>query len=132
MNKFNWEDSLSVGVDAMDDQHKVLINGINELMEVIDTASNEEILKRYSALGDFVVKHFTDEEAFMESIGYEGLASHKIIHEKLLAQLGDFAKEIEAGTLDSNKLFQFLQFWLKSHIMGIDTKYGEVAKKQSA
>jgi hemerythrin len=131
MSTFEWSSDLSVGVPEMDNQHRQLINMINDLMDNIDSLGKDEILKAYTALGDFVVKHFKEEEEFMESIQYDGLATHKIIHERLLNQLGDFAKQIEDGTLDSEKLFSFLELWLKSHIMGIDAKYGEASVKKA-
>jgi hemerythrin-like metal-binding protein len=132
MSTFNWSDKLSIGVKEMDDQHKKLISKINDLMDNIDKSSNQEVLSQYTSLGDYVVKHFKEEELFMESINYDGLASHKIIHKKLLDQLGEFADQIKNDTLDSQKLFSFLELWLKSHIMGIDAKYGEVANSKAA
>ena len=35
-------------------------------------------------LGDYTVKHFEQEEAYLESISYSGLANHKAIHADLL------------------------------------------------
>jgi hemerythrin len=129
--KFEWSDELSVGVDMMDKQHQNLIDKINILIEDINNDS-PDILKDFSALGGFVVEHFNDEEKYMESIEFPNLEIHKNIHKQLLEKVGEFGQMIESGNLDKGQLVNFLKMWLKSHIMGIDMKYGEHAKKVAA
>ena len=51
MNKFEWSSDLSIGVLEMDNQHKKLINMINDLIENIGSLSKDEVLKSYTALG---------------------------------------------------------------------------------
>ena len=51
--------------------------------------------------------------------------THKIIHENLLDKMADFHRSILMGTLDVEELFIFLRMWLKSHIKGVDRRYGE-------
>jgi len=124
MKTFNWEAGLSVGVLEMDDQHKVLIDKINLLVDGLNTKS-PKCLELFTDLAGFVVKHFQEEEALMESKKYEGITTHKIIHKTLLEQVGEYGKELQAGTLVPEKLVNFLKLWLTSHIKGIDMKYGQ-------
>lgn len=131
IDTFTWTDELSVGVNEMDDQHKVLIDKINKL--VVDL--NDESPNAYGDFQDlagFVVKHFSDEEAFMEQSGYPGLDTHKVIHKQLLEKVGSFDGSIKDGSVDKFQLINFLKMWLRSHIMGIDMKYGEHANKGAA
>ena len=76
-------------------------------------------------LAAVTIAHFSDEEAYMASTGYEGLASHKLIHAELLKKYTAFAETIrhDGGRLPDNFLM-FLKLWLTAHIKGIDMKYG--------
>jgi len=122
-----WTARLSLGVKPMDEAHMHLIDLMNRLHESCAAGDDKaEIRRGLKALSDFTVRHFREEEAFMQSIAYPGLATHKQIHANLIAQLGEHFEAFETGpgTL-SNQFFTFLKVWLTAHIMGIDGKYGE-------
>lgn len=131
LETFVWTDELSVGVDAMDDQHKELVTKINKLVEDL-AGDSPEAYNDFKDLAGFVVQHFDDEEKFMESVGYPGLDTHKVIHKQLLDKVGGFEGDIKDGSVDKFQLINFLKMWLRSHIMGIDMKYGEHANKGAA
>lgn len=120
---FKWEDSLKLGVDSMDKEHQVLIDKMNKFISSLNLDDIKTQYMYWSDLGRYVVEHFTNEEAYMEKIGFDGLATHKIIHKQLLDKVGEFSIAIEKGEFDKNNLVIFLKTWLKSHIIGIDGKY---------
>jgi hemerythrin-like metal-binding protein len=123
MNKFLWQDDLTVGVQEMDNQHKELIGYINELVHELETAG--EILTKFDKMAEFVVKHFREEEALMAANNFEGLGPHRLIHQQLLKRVGEFRQLILDNQLEPDRLVAFLRMWLTSHIKGIDTKYGQ-------
>ena len=94
-DKFNWTDDLSVGVDLMDSQHRILINYINDLIETLENDELDPIKEKFEALCKYVVEHFTEEETFMEKIGFPGLESHKGIHASLIKRMGEFELQIK-------------------------------------
>ncbi len=126
MAYFVWDEDLDVGVEAMNDQHKHLI----DLMEVVyekNTAGapREDILAAVDELGNFVIEHFRDEEAMMAEQNFPGLEAHQQLHANLLK---DFTSHTEAfRNSDQNVLpedfMAFLSLWINTHIMAIDTKY---------
>ncbi len=135
MGYFDWKDSLSIGVQAMDSQHQELIGLMNRLYKQSEEReSKEHLIATLGALDRFTRKHFAEEEVFMASIGYTQLATHKIIHTQLLQTLGEHmalfikstSKQIPSG------LFTFLKLWLTSHILGIDMRYAEFVNKGAA
>lgn len=83
---------------------------------------------------DYVVEHFDNEEAYMESIGWQGLKNHQGIHKDLLAKAGGHVEAFKNSGTDvlPEEFFQFLKFWLVSHIQGIDMKYGAFANSPEA
>ncbi|TGD75464.1 bacteriohemerythrin [Mangrovimicrobium sediminis] len=122
MSQFEWDDSLNVGVDRMNEQHQQIIHLINVVAD--DVENNENPLGSFDKLANYVVRHFQEEEKYMESHNYSSLSSHKIIHKQLLARVGQFRDSMVAGDLNTEDLFAFLRMWLKSHIKGIDQRYG--------
>ena len=129
LQKFEWNDKLELGVEEMDEEHKILIGKINVLVSKLEEQYVKKdkmaLLASFNDLATYTVKHFQDEEAFMQSIGYAQFHSHKKIHEKLLGQVQNYGKQIESGSLDDKKLVSFLRNWLISHIMGVDMQYAD-------
>lgn len=127
MSFYEWSSALDIHVHDMNDEHKVLIDLMNRLH-----AQNHEhqpkiaLQKTFGDLISWTKKHFEHEEIYMQSIEYPGFSSHKMIHEKLLAQLDQHYQNFcrSDGSL-SPELFAFLKMWLNAHIRGIDIKYGE-------
>lgn len=125
MTIMTWNASLDVGVDDMNREHQdilALMNQLHDLKEAGETGP--KVTRLVQQLGEVTTNHFADEEAYMESIGYAGLSSHKFIHQDLLKKYGQYAQEIAAanGRMD-NRFFSFLKLWLTAHIKGIDMKY---------
>lgn len=135
MTFFNFTPAMETSVQKMDEEHKVIIQLMNKLYDQNQKKSPKpELLKTLNELKDWTVKHFADEEEFMESIGYEKLTTHKAIHKKLLT---DFVKHYEnfqkpqSLTLHAD-FFEFLSVWLSAHIQHIDMQYSPKAVKKSA
>lgn len=123
---FKWDkQSLGVDVKEMDDEHVVLIKKMNSLHAAY--SENAPVAKITELLNDFVnytVKHFADEEAYMEKVKFQGLDSHKIIHGRLLTQVTKHLDDFKANGKLTDDFFRFLSAWLSTHIRGIDVKYG--------
>lgn len=128
---YNWDPkTLSVSVQAMDDEHQVLIKKMNALHAAHVAKRDSKVLgEMLGDLAKYTTKHFADEEAYMASIQYPGLESHKGIHKNLLARVGEHVAAFEkSGKLDQ-AFFSFLAFWLSAHIQGVDKKYSELVRK---
>jgi hemerythrin len=122
---FEWINDLSTGVNAMDDEHKKLIDIMNRLhAEVKANASLPTLKATVAELGAYTTKHFADEEAYMAKSNFDKLDIHKRIHADLLQKFTAHAKEFEASGKLTDAFFKFLQLWLSAHIRGIDKQYG--------
>jgi hemerythrin-like metal-binding protein len=124
--KMNWNTSFSVGVEKFDYQHKILIDLINQLLEVMKNGNGKQETSRViEGLVDYTVFHFGDEEKIMKQFNYPGLISHENEHKLFITKIKDFRNEIRSGKLSVNvQINQFLHDWLLEHIMGEDKKYG--------
>ncbi len=133
MTYFEWSDKYDLHVDSMNNEHKILISLMNRLhRQNGEGASRAELATTLDELADFTVKHFSDEERYMESIEYPGLHTHKIIHKDLVSTLLDHKAAFDSGGELTSEFFQFLKLWLSAHIRGIDMKYARHANGVSA
>lgn len=123
----SWDTSLQTNVQMMDAEHQELISLMNDLHSKNERKENKQIIKTaLNALGGYAQKHFADEEAYMESINYDKISTHKVMHKQLIEKFTEYAQSFEHdGVLTLPKaFFDFLKFWLVSHIHHIDMKYG--------
>ncbi len=130
-----WSDELSVGVTALDDDHKKLF----EILEQLFVASfagvgAEQIDQTLQELHHYTKHHFAREERVMETHEYPSLEPHKFQHQKLIRQLDEIETRIkgeaENSSEPSNDLIDFLREWLIGHIQEHDHEYATFLKEQ--
>ena len=127
-----WTPDLSVGVNHIDDQHKVWFEKANELFE----AGKEKRAKEYintliDFLDDYTKQHFRDEEAYMQRINYPEIEAQKRAHASFINDLAKLKNDYnDAGgnivvIINANKM---VIDWLKNHIRNMDKKIGDYVK----
>ncbi len=134
MALMEWDTSLDVGVADMNHEHQQLLDLMNQLHDAHQKGkSGPDVLRILDALGAATTKHFKDEEAYMERIGYPKLSTHKLIHADLLKKFTAFSGDIHARNgVIGNDFFVFLKLWLTAHIKGIDMQYAPKANQRQA
>lgn len=132
MSLFTWADSYSVGVSAIDNQHKQLVVLLNELHDAMGRGGgNEAIDGILDRLVQYTKLHFADEERLMARAAYPKLASHKQIHEELTAEACRLQAAFRAGRMGiSIEVLKFLRDWLQQHINGSDKEAGRYLAQQ--
>ncbi|MDW5418378.1 bacteriohemerythrin [Iodobacter sp. CM08] len=123
---FEWTDELSVGIQEIDEQHKVLIDLLNELHDAIrQHHGSEASVQILGRLADYTRTHFTVEESLMRILGYPDYDAHKQHHEDLINQMNELQLRLSAGEAVTFELMHFLRHWLTNHIMEGDKRYTE-------
>jgi hemerythrin len=125
MALFTWSNEYSVNIKEIDEQHKVLIDLINELHDKMKVGKAKEVLGDIlEKLIDYTVYHFNHEEKLFTSNGYPDSSIHKTVHIGLVQQVKDIKKNFEGGNVVlSMDVMNFLKGWLGNHILGTDKKY---------
>lgn len=125
-----WSDSLSLGIESIDDQHRKLVNMINALQEAIDQAETDQVLiDIFDGLAVYTDKHFSYEEQLFEAHGYHEHEAHQREHKVLRDQVLTLKRRFESGELlVTDALMEFLVNWLEEHIQGSDRQYVEFLK----
>lgn len=126
----DWKPQYSVGHAEIDQQHRKLVDMINDLHDSMKLGGKPEDLKRILAdLVNYTRYHFSHEEKLMERAGYADLADHKRVHRAMMEQVERLRREVESSrTGFSIKLMGFLKNWLTDHILGTDQKYAQAVK----
>jgi hemerythrin len=122
-----WNDSLSVNVAEIDQQHQKLILMINDLHGAMKLGKGKDVLgKIVNGLISYTTIHFKTEEDYFSQFGYPQADSHKKEHIVFVQKVSEFKDGFEKGKLSlSIEVLNFLSDWLQNHIMGTDKKYSQ-------
>lgn len=124
----DWNAKLETGIPEIDQQHKRLVDQMNDFFRkvsqglVIETTQFKQILDEIT---QYTLEHFRYEEEWMQQSGYPQSAAHKEEHKKILTAIGEFVRRLEQ-TGDINMSFEVLRAlrrWLISHIVESDMGY---------
>lgn len=127
MSFFIWEAQYSVNVWEMDEQHKKLVNMLNDLFEAMLSGKGRETLgKVLSGLISYTRIHFAAEEELMKKHGFPEYPVHKKEHDALTQKVLDLDKRFRTSTVSITvETGNFLKDWLTNHILHSDRKYGQ-------
>jgi len=121
-----WNDSFSVGVLVMDDQHKRFLSFLNELHGAMKKGMGVQAIgKILTDLAQYTDYHFKAEEDLMKRHGYPELEYQKEAHRRFVEKVAEIRKRYEGG--DHSVISEALtavRDWLINHIQKMDRKYG--------
>lgn len=129
MAAVQWTDDLSIGVETIDEQHKMLVKHLNDFAEAVAAHQGPSaIISTLGFLIEYTNFHFAEEEKHMTWTKYPGLQQQLTEHEafkKTLANVEADFKE-DGATYDiANDIDALLVNWLLKHIRGVDLEFGK-------
>lgn len=120
-----WSEEYSIDIQEIDEQHKCIINYINELYDALANKNSREMVADVvQKLVEYTKIHFAVEETLMRIFNYQGYEKHKLSHDKIVQQVLLYQNRYLAG--DSKvgmELLMFLKGWLFEHINKEDKLY---------
>lgn len=128
-----WKESLRIGIDSIDEQHKALFDKIEELRKAVQGSGDDRKQKCIDAilfLKDYTTRHFADEEAYQQSIKYKYFEAHKKLHEGFIKTLDEHEQKMKESDYAYNDVKSFtgmLMTWLLYHVSDADQKIGKEA-----
>lgn len=118
-----WKNDYSIGVEAIDEQHKKLFEIANRAYRLLKnelvTDKYDQIAGIFEELVDYTEYHFGFEENYQKSIGYKKFLSHKVIHDDFVERV----KNIDLKQVDEDQdkylmeLLDFVVNWISDHIL---------------
>jgi hemerythrin len=127
-----WRDSFSIGVDAIDNQHKELLLRFDRLLNACQAGQGvEELKKLQTFLEEYVHTHFNDEEALQRHNHYPDYENHRAEHIYFINQINKLKSETQEEGISAHHVVEtnnMLLKWLLNHIAQVDTKLGAFLK----
>jgi len=128
-----WSNKLSCGIKLIDDQHKGLVELVNDMFNHATGNALKEQNYFHSVIQEavkYVKVHFATEEKIMLATKFAGYAEHKKEHDNFVLAVVANIKDYEAGKrLTLSSFTRFLKEWVLSHIAVMDKQYFEYFKK---
>jgi len=126
--------SMETGIQEVDEQHQELVNRINKVIKMGEAGkSKEETEETLGFLAQYVLKHFSTEEDYMNKCSYPICYLHQGQHsgfvEKFLALKERFEKSGYSPEL-STELNAFIVSWTINHIATSDAAFGRYYLKK--
>jgi hemerythrin len=124
VEQLRWKEAYSVGVPALDEAHRAMIDRAAALVASLDAspgaADPRDIL---DDLIECAVDHFDEEERMLAQHDWPGLSEHMLEHGMLLRTLLKFKADQRYGRLTAVQAGEFIADWVLTHILDDDMKY---------
>lgn len=122
MEHSTWDESLLVGNELIDRQHREVVGLLDELLAV-EIGTEAEVLGILGHLMEFTLTHFAAEEELMTEVAYPEALTEDMCQQH--REFKDYARlrvlEFRTGEMLSVRpLHRFLDEWLKVHEFGLD------------
>ncbi len=134
MEKIEWDDGLSVGIELIDEQHKKWMQHLNDISAAIESRQGPgRITNTLGFLVDYTDYHFSTEEKHMSANDYPQIKDHKAKHQQLRAALQRLVEDFEeegATHILADSVNTFLTHWLINHIKEVDMRLGAFLKEK--
>lgn len=128
MSKF-WNDTLTIGIKEIDDQHKAFIEKMEHFHQAcLSGKGNDELKSMLKDIEDYVKHHFQTEEALHRKHNYPDIESHKKMHDKYVANLERLKHEYfkkGSNVMVVIKFQTYLSDWFINHVKSEDKKFGK-------
>ena len=127
-----WSKDLETGHPVMDQQHRLLLQAFNQLLESVqDKDPPDKQVARFFALREAALAHFALEDSFMRGVAFPQRKQHQAVHVALICQVNDLAEKLHAGRLTfSPPVMDFLEGWLVHHMQEENMDLGRFLRVQ--
>lgn len=129
MDYFIWDDEkYSVGDPLLDQQHRQVLEMINELIGLVvqQEADQERILELLLRMNEYAAQHFHKEEQRLDQVDYIALHQQRASHERYTEQISEWVVQFESGRVDFVSLLDFVRRWWEQHILVEDMAFKAV------
>ncbi|MFW6042767.1 MAG: bacteriohemerythrin [Marinilabiliaceae bacterium] len=120
-----WTSEYKMNIPEIDKEHYSLFEKLNEFYHGLEDGSSKERLGQLiKGLLDYAKVHFSNEEKYMESIGFPDLDNNREEHEAFIKKASEFYDKYQSGKLIlSLEVTNFIKEWISNHIKQEDKQY---------
>ncbi|MCL1848848.1 MAG: hemerythrin family protein [Clostridiales bacterium] len=121
--------SMITNVDLIDEQHRTLFNHI-DMVESIGTTPipKDKAVETIQFLGDYIVKHFHDEEELQKNSRYPRIKEHQKLHKWYIKEFQKLKNEYDKHGYSAHFahiLNESIIDWYSNHVLVEDIALGK-------
>lgn len=132
---YEWNKNLETGNETIDNQHRQLINAINELLSACAVGKGRtKLIEISNFLLEYTKTHFAAEEKLQLQSHYPDYVNHKKYHEGFVKVVNDIVSQLEKDgptIVMVGKINNAIAGWLINHISNEDVKVATHIKNTS-
>ena len=119
-----WDETLTIGIDIIDEHHHYLVDLLNDLHDVVrGKRGAREVGRVLKAMEKYAYVHFRAEERMMDHYAFPGLDRQRHQHHRFEKKLCEFYAELHDNPLTAPlDILTFLRDWLIQHIKHEDAQ----------
>ena len=126
MSFINWNDDEATLVSDVDEQHKEIIDLINDLHNLLPSDDKETKSEKLYQLLTVLDNHFNTEEKYMKDYKFTNTFSHTQEHNKMRDKLIRYKNDFNSDKVDLNLEFLVnVKTWFHNHNLINDIKLGK-------
>jgi len=92
-----WDHELDTKIPVIDNQHRRIVEYINELHDAVSTGDRNLVGEVLEQLVDYTLSHFAFEEELMEQSGYGFISAHRKVHQMFTRKIADFQHRVKTS-----------------------------------
>jgi hemerythrin-like metal-binding protein len=87
MVKLEWLESFAIGIKPIDDDHKKILQIMQDVQEAVDKKDYALCASRLDDLVELGATHFAKEEEYLAKVSYPYIEEHILYHQELLLKV---------------------------------------------
>ncbi|MEK9150304.1 MAG: bacteriohemerythrin [Candidatus Desantisbacteria bacterium] len=125
MERIKWDDSFSVGVKKLDEQHRQIVGIINKLIDTTSVSVDSELISdTLTEMRQYASDHFETEEHLLTEYKYPDYKSHKDHHIEFRKNTAGFSVDtLQYKRTVPAEILTYLKEWWVNHILNTDMEY---------
>ena len=139
LNLAGFTDEYIINIPEIDEQHETffklldkITNVSDDLYKPLDDDEVDELIDVIDELRDYALHHFSTEEAYMQEVGYPGLAKQKTEHNRFITDVIRHEAELLNGSsMPPITIRNFMHDWYRDHILTLDKPFSDFYKKNT-
>jgi len=127
VNQLATHPSAVAGIQAMDDQHGILLDTLNALRQQLARGQRAvRISDQLMRLAEFTEMHFGCEESLLRRYGFPELDAHCMAHQALMNHIWRAVDSAERGEgVELLRMLASVRGQYLEHVKGLDREYSE-------
>ena len=128
-----WQDSYIQGIHQLDQEHKRLVEIINELHVAANSTTRDPnfVKKLIVDLTHYATDYLLFEEKMMKEVKYPNLEKHCLEHREFIKEIQNLHETFKKGVVRLRGVLTYLNTWFVKHSLEKDKEFASYYLKNA-